>query len=46
MVRSSVKPDETLVTVSHAEWREFLAGLKEGTFDRLQVARLARTVRE
>jgi len=35
MVRNSAKPDEALVTVSHAEWREFLAGLKEGTFDQL-----------
>ena len=35
MVRSSAKPNAALVTVSHAEWREFLARLKEGTLDRL-----------
>jgi hypothetical protein len=35
MVRNSAKPDEALVTVSHAEWREFLARLKKGTLDQL-----------
>jgi len=34
MVRNSAEPYEALVTVSHAEWREFLARLKAGTFDR------------
>jgi hypothetical protein len=35
MVRSSARPDEVLVAVSHARWREFLTRLKTGTFDRL-----------
>jgi hypothetical protein len=30
VVRNSAEPDNALVTVSHAEWLEFLAGLKEG----------------
>jgi predicted secreted Zn-dependent protease len=31
--RSSVNPDDALVTMSRAEWEEFLAGVKEGAFD-------------
>ncbi len=34
MVRSSVSPDLTL-TLTRAEWQEFLAGAKEGLFDHL-----------
>jgi hypothetical protein len=34
MVRSSVTPDSTL-TLTRAEWQEFLAGAKEGLFDHL-----------
>lgn len=33
-VRSSVHPDST-VRLSRAEWREFLAGAKNGVFDDL-----------
>lgn len=38
MVRNSAQPDEALVTVCHAEWRAFLAEVKEGIFDRLKPA--------
>ncbi len=34
MVRSSTTPEITL-TLTRAEWREFLAGAKQGQFDRL-----------
>ena len=34
MVRSSITPHLTL-TITRAEWREFLAGAKEGMFDHL-----------
>lgn len=34
VLRSSVAPDATL-TLSRAEWAEFLAGAKEGLFDHL-----------
>jgi hypothetical protein len=35
MVRNSAKPDHARVTVSYSAWRKFLAGVKEGTLDRL-----------
>jgi hypothetical protein len=34
MVRSSTAPEATL-TLTRAEWQEFLSGAKEGLFDRL-----------
>lgn len=34
MVRSSTAP-ETTITLTRAEWREFLSGAKQGLFDRL-----------
>ena len=34
MMRSSAAPEET-VTVTRAEWQEFLAGAKHGLFDSL-----------
>jgi hypothetical protein len=34
LVRSSVTP-ATLLTLSREEWREFLAGAKDGFFDHL-----------
>jgi hypothetical protein len=34
LVRSSVAPGQ-LLSLSHAEWREFLASAKEGRFDHL-----------
>jgi hypothetical protein len=34
MVRSSVAPGLTL-TITRAEWQQFLAGAKEGLFDQL-----------
>ncbi len=35
MVRSSLDPEATPVTLSRDEWRAFLAGAKEGAFDNL-----------
>lgn len=35
MVRSSANQEGTPVTLSRDEWREFLAGVKAGTFDRV-----------
>jgi Domain of unknown function (DUF397) len=35
MVRSSANAGGTPVTLSRDEWREFLAGAKEGAFDHL-----------
>jgi Domain of unknown function (DUF397) len=35
MVRSSAKADNAPVTLSREEWREFLAGAKDGLFDDL-----------
>jgi Domain of unknown function (DUF397) len=35
MVRNSTKPDDARITVSHAEWREFLAEVKGGTLEEL-----------
>jgi Domain of unknown function (DUF397) len=35
MVRSSADPSGIHVTLSRDEWQEFLAGAKEGAFDRL-----------
>ncbi|HEX4833776.1 MAG TPA: DUF397 domain-containing protein [Trebonia sp.] len=32
LVRSTLAP-QVLLTLSRAEWREFLAGAKDGTFD-------------
>ncbi len=34
MVRSSTSPEITL-TLTRTEWQEFLAGAKQGQFDRL-----------
>lgn len=34
MVRSSAVPG-VIITLTRAEWQEFLAGAKQGTFDRL-----------
>ena len=34
VVRSSAAPEATL-TLTRAEWQEFLAGAKQGLFDRL-----------
>jgi hypothetical protein len=34
MVRSSVAPEET-ITLTRAEWQQFLAGAKQGLFDHL-----------
>ena len=34
-IRSSANPGDTPVTLSRDEWQEFLAGVKEGAFDRL-----------
>jgi Domain of unknown function (DUF397) len=33
MVRNSTRPEATLTT-GHAEWRDFVAEVKRGTFDR------------
>ena len=33
IVRSSAKQGEAPVKLSREEWQEFLAGVKEGTFD-------------
>jgi hypothetical protein len=38
MIRNSVNPGGSLVTLSHAQWQRFLAAVKEGAFDRLQRA--------
>jgi hypothetical protein len=35
MVRSSADPDGTPVTLSRDEWQAFLAGVKDGAFDRV-----------
>jgi hypothetical protein len=34
MLRSSAAPEATL-TLTRAEWQEFLAGARQGAFDRL-----------
>jgi Domain of unknown function (DUF397) len=34
MVRSSIAPEATL-TLTRTEWQEFLAGAKQGLFDRV-----------
>ncbi|MGB6577510.1 MAG: DUF397 domain-containing protein [Streptosporangiaceae bacterium] len=33
MVRNSANPGGMVVTLRHEEWQEFLAGVKEGSFD-------------
>jgi hypothetical protein len=33
IIRSSADPDGTCATLSRDEWREFLAGAKDGDFD-------------
>ena len=35
LVRSSADPHGALLSLSRAEWREFLAGAKDGSFDQL-----------
>ena len=35
MIQSSAYPEAAPVTLSHAEWREFLTALKDGVFDHL-----------
>jgi Domain of unknown function (DUF397) len=35
MVRNPAYPGGLHVTLSHTEWREFLADVRKGTFDRL-----------
>lgn len=35
MMRSSANPGDTPLTMSRDEWREFLAGAKDGIFDDL-----------
>ncbi len=35
MIHSSAHPRTAPVTLSHAEWHEFLTALKEGAFDHL-----------
>jgi len=36
LIRSSADPDGMLVTLSHEEWREFVARVKNGDFDCLR----------
>lgn len=35
LVRNSTEPDGTCLTLSRDEWREFVAGVKDGDFDGL-----------
>jgi hypothetical protein len=35
MIQSAAHPEAAQVTLSHAEWDEFLTALKEGKFDHL-----------
>ena len=42
LVRSSANPDGTPVALSRDEWRTFLAGVKEGIFDRSRAVRRSR----
>jgi len=42
MVRSSANPGGALVVLSRSEWRAFLARIRGGAFDRLELAWLER----
>jgi Domain of unknown function (DUF397) len=35
LIRSTAHPDDAPFTMSRDEWREFVAGVKDGLFDRL-----------
>jgi len=35
MIRSSLNPETTPVTLTRKEWEEFLYGVKEGAFDHI-----------
>lgn len=35
LVRNSAEPDGTCLALSRGEWREFVAGVKDGDFDGL-----------